>query len=165
MKNYITTNSILLLLCIFSLGCFTSCSDDDNQQNSGKSETEVVNFVKKYLYNSDNSVKATKIDGYQEGEYALIADTPEEACLFFTQLTGMAAPLTSFYDYQFTDDSCTISIKGRKEAKDGIYATLYIDIPECSEIKVIHIGTPSIISSTNDGADNATSIVRVPVMG
>lgn len=174
MKHSIITHKIFLWLCVFSLGSLTSCSDDDNTPDTGRSGTEIVNLLKKHLYATDGSVNAAKLDTYQEGEYALIAKNAEEACVFFSQLTGIDAPLKSSYDYEykFNDEkgnSCKISIKGKQEAVDGLYAVLHFNIPQCSEIKIIHIGTPIILAGTNgeDEDDENTGEYKhgIPVMG
>lgn len=165
MKSYTIANKILLLLCVFTLGSFTACSDNDDEEIMQRSGTEAINFIKKYLYNSDGSVNAGKLDNYQEGEYALITENSEGACIFFTQLTGIEAPLKSTYEYKFYDtkgQSCKISIKGRKEPENGEYATLYFDIPACNEIKIIHIGTLNFLDGTNDNVEGSKN--RIPVM-
>ncbi len=165
MKSYTIANKILLLLCVFIFGSFTACSDNEDEEITQHSGAEAINFIKKYLYNSDGSVKAGKLDNYQEGEYAVITDSSEGACLFFTQITGIEAPLKSFYEYKFNDtkeQSCKITIKGRKEPENGEYATLYFNIPTCNEIKIIHIGTLNFLDGTNNNVEGSKN--RIPVM-
>lgn len=168
MKSYTIANTVFLLLCTLSLGFFTSCSDDDSEGNTGRSGTEIVNLINKYLYASDGSVNAAQLDTYQEGEYALTAENAEDVCLFFSQLTGTDSPLKSNYEYEykFIDEkgnTCKISIRGKKEATNGLYATIYFSIPECSEIKIIHIGTSSLLEGTN--SEDKGDGYKIPIMG
>lgn len=167
MKNRTSTNKLLLLLCILSLGAFfTYCSDNDDEETTQQySGTEAINFIKKYLYNDDGSVNAGKLDNYQESEYAVITESQEGPCIFFTQITGIEAPLRNSYEYTFNDaqePTCKIIIKGKREAVNGEYATLYFDIPACREIKIIHIGTPNFLDGTNSGDKKNTN--KIPIM-
>lgn len=165
MKSCTITNKILLLLCIFTLGVFSSCSDNDDEETTEQSGTKAINFIKKYLYNSDGSVKAGILDNYQQGEYAVITENGEGPCAFFTQITGIEAPLKGSYEYKFNatqEPSCKITIIGKSEAVNGEYATLYFDIPSCEEIKIMHIGTLNFFEGTNDSEKKKT--YKIPIM-
>lgn len=161
MKNYLAASRILLLTLF--LGLFASCSSDDKDDNGGGKEVETISFMKKYLYKQDGTVSATKLDNYQEGEYLMIAKDNQGAATFFTQLTGMPVFLATSYEsqYQFKNmagKDCEISIKGKKVPVNGIYATIYFNVPDCKEIKIIHIGTPGAL----DGTNGETTTVEVP---
>lgn len=170
MKDYTVTFKAIFLLGMLSIGMFASCSDD-KEENPGRTGTEIINLIKQNLYDQAGAVHAVHLYHYQEGEYALIAEKKEEACKFFSALTGMEAPLSSSYEYtyEFTNAKgkpCKISIKGKSEPENGMYATLYFSIPECSELQILHIADISIM---DDGIFGVTAgendVVWVPVMG
>lgn len=170
MKDYTVTFKVIFLVGMLSIGMFTSCSDD-KKEATGHTGTEIIGLIKRNLYDNTGSVHAIHLYHYQEGEYALIAEKGEEACKFFSALTGTEAPLSESYEYtyEFTNakgEACKISIKGKSESENGIYATLYFNIPECSELQVLHIADISIMNDSMDGVTAGESdVVWVPVMG
>lgn len=168
MKSKNAKKNIFFLLCVLSLGLFVSCSSDDNEENAGRPGTEVINLVKKNLY-ENGAVHANRLEGYQEKEYALVADKAQDACTFYTALTGINAPLSDSYEYnyEFTNaegKACKLRIKGTKTPQGGLYATMSFDIPDCSEIAIIHVITPSSMDGTNSGEGTADTIIKVPIM-
>lgn len=169
MKNHIVSSAFFLFLSLLFTGFLSSCSDDD-ETSTGRTGTEVISLIKKHLYDNEGNVKAIRLTDYQAGEYALIADRKEDACEFFASLTGTDAPLNDTYEYQYSfvnaeGKSCKIRITGKATPQNGIYATLYFSIPDCSELRIIHIGTTSILNDTNGETDKTQDIVKVPVMG
>ena len=169
MKNHIVSSAFFLFLSLLFTGFLSSCSDDDDT-STGRTGTEIINLIKKHLYDNEGNVKAIRLADYQAGEYALIADRKEDACEFFASLTGTDAPLNDTYEYQYSfvnveGKSCKIRITGKATPQNGIYATLYFSIPDCSELRIIHIGTTSILNDTNGDTVTVQEIVKVPVMG
>lgn len=145
------TNSILLFLCIATIGILGSCSSDDDNLPQQLSGTQVINNIKSKLY-KDGKIHANKIDGCAETEYVVITESgANRACTVFTELTGIEAPLKESYEYTYTatDGTCKIRIKGIKEPTNGKYATIFFDIPTCPEITILHIGTPAFFYDNN----------------
>ncbi|WP_455593475.1 hypothetical protein [Bacteroides sp.] len=143
--------STVLLLCMLAVGVFSSCSSDDDNTPTGATSEEVVSFIKSKLYDNQGNVAANKLDTYQKGEYNLIADEESEVCYLFTMMTGIEAESgdTYKYVYQSADGKHLITIEGSRTAENAVYATILFSIPECPEIKIIHIGTPAIMEGTN----------------
>ena len=167
MKSNNAQKKVFFLLCVLSLGLFASCSSDDNEENTGRPGTEVISLVKKSLY-KNGEVYANQLEDYQEKEYALVTDKAQDACTFYTALTGVNAPLGDSYEYtyEFTNaegKACKIRIKGTKTPQEGLYATMYFNIPDCSEIAIVHVITSSLMNGTNSG-EESTDIIKVPVM-
>lgn len=176
MKKHIVSPAFFLFLSLLFTGFLSSCSDDDETSTertetpTGPTETptertgtELISLIKKYLYDNEGNVNAIQLDDYQAGEYALIADRKEDACEFFASLTGTDAPFKDTYEYQYPfvnaeGRSCKIRIIGNATPQDGIYATLYLSIPDCSELRMLHIGTTSILNDTGQ------KIIKLPVI-
>lgn len=151
MKGYRSMKSTVWLLCMLTVGVLSSCSSDDDNTTTDKTSEEVVSFIKNKLYDKQGNVAANKLDTYLEGEYNLIADEESEVCEFFTKMTGVEAESgdTYKYVYQSADGKHLITIEGSRTAKNAVYATILFSIPECPEIKILHIGTPAIMDRTN----------------
>lgn len=164
MKNYRIIKSTALALCVLAAGFLSSCSSDDDKTTPEASSEELVKFMKTNLYDEQGEVAANVLDTYQEGEYNLVADEGSEVCEFFSAMTGIETqPLETYeYTYKSEDGKYQVAIKGTQVANNAIYATLYFSVPECPEIKIIHIGTMAIMNGTNGGSDSDfdTSIDR-----
>lgn len=156
MKSYRIIKSTVLLLCVLAAGILSSCSSDDEETTLGASSEELVKFMKNNLYDEQGKVAANILDTYQEGEYNLVADEGSEVCEFFSAMTGVETqPLETYeYAYKSEDGKYQVSIKGTQVANNAIYATLYFSVPECPEIKIIHVGTLAIMNGTNGGNDS-----------
>ena len=149
--NRKTTNSILLFLCVAAIGFFTSCSSDDDNSPQSLSSAQVVNNIKSKLY-KDGEVHANKIDNCTETEYVVISVSGgDKTCTFFTEITGVEAPLKDSYEYTYISDDgiCKIRIRGTKEAVNGKYATITFDVPNCPELTLLHIGTLAFLNDNN----------------
>lgn len=157
MKQNNLLNNLFLWMCMAAIVVSTSscASDDDNKEPGGRPSAEVIRMFKKQFYNN-KGVHANKLDTYQADEFCVISDTKERPCTFFTELTGIEAPLKSQYKYLYksADGTCTISIEGSEIPVNGVYAVLRVNIPECSDIKIIHIGTLRLLDGTNAGSDS-----------
>lgn len=163
MKSYrIMRSTVLLLLCMLTVGIFSSCSSDEDTTTPGAPSEEVVSFIKSKLYDKQGNVAANQLDTYQKGEYNLIADEESEVCSFFTMMTGVEAESgdTYKYVYQSADSKHLITIEGSRTADKAVYATILFAIPECPEIKIIHIGTPAIMQGTNEEDDGFTHRIK-----
>lgn len=149
----------MLVMCVFS-----SCSSDDDNTVPETSSEKLVKFMKTNLYDEQGNVEANVLSTYQTGEYNLTANDGGDVCKYFSSMTGVEAPLMDSYQYEYSseDGKCKVSIKGTKVAKDGIYATIYIRIPECPEIKILHIGTEAIMNGTNGSSGSDSSIETRP---
>lgn len=164
MKSYRMMKSTAVVLCTLAVGLFSSCSSDDDKTILGVSSEELVKFMKTNLYDEEGKVAANVLDTYQEGEYNLVADEGSEVCEFFSAMTGIETqPLETYeYTYKSEDGKYQVMIKGTQLANNAIYATLYFSVPECPEIKILHIGTIAIMNGSNGGSDSDfdTSIER-----
>ena len=151
MKSYSAIKNVALLLCMLTVGFFSSCSSDDDNQPTGATNEEMAKRIRESLYDEEGYVLANKLSTYETGEYNLIAEKEEDVRDFFTKLTDMEAPAKSEYEYicKSSDGKCTVTIKGTQTAKDGIFATIYFSVPGCPELKMIHIGTDAIMGNNN----------------
>lgn len=157
MKQNNVLKNLFLWMCMatIAVSTFSCTSDDENSEPTGLPSAEVIGTFKKYFYNSDG-VHANKLDTYQVDEFCVISNTKERPCAFFTELTGIEAPLKAQYKYVYksTDGTCTISIEGTDTPVNGVYAILRVNIPECSDIKIIHIGTMRLLDGANVGNED-----------
>lgn len=132
-------------LIVFTLiSLFSSCRKDDIEKPQSRfTDKEVLENFRAELYDTYGDVAANKMDDYVEGEWNLVADDSEKICEFFGSITGMDIPLVDVYDYTYKskDGKFSIQLKGRKDPVDNVFAVLYVNIPECPEIKVIHLVT------------------------
>ena len=163
MKANKTLNSLFLWMCMATIVVTTSscASDDENNEPTGLPSAQVIQAFKQKFYNTEG-VYAHKLNTYQADEFCVISNSKERPCDFFTELTGIEAPLKSQYKYSYksADGSCTISIEGSETPVNGVYAILRINIPECSDIRIIHIGTMRLLDGENGvGVDGIKIIV------
>lgn len=157
MKSYPTISKVIWMLCAAFIVSLTACSsDDDNDTLPSKPKEEVLKFIQTRLYDKDGNVAANRLKEYAPGEYNLIADYEDEVREYFTEMTGIEAPLQATYKYvyQSTDGKCTISIDGRREPEKGLFATIRFTVPEYPKINILHIGTEAILEGTNDAGSD-----------
>lgn len=152
------------LLMLLALVCCASCSDDDEKTSpTGVSGPEAIATFKSYFY-KDGHVNASRLEDFSATEWAVATDNNARACEVFIDITGLEAPLTGAFDYTYAspDGKCRIRLAGSAESDaDAVYATFYIQIPECPEITKIHVADPSYFEGTNAGGDMATPGVPV----
>lgn len=133
-----------------------SCSSDDEKTPAQEvMSQQVVARFKSYFY-QDGAVCAVKLDGYADTEWAVAIEDGKSACEIFTSITGMAAPLSTLYEYAYTssDGECRIRLAGRAQPDaEALYATFYIQIPGCPEISKIHLGSADYFKGTNSGGE------------
>ena len=148
MKNYGIIRNVTMLVCILAMGMFSACSSDDDTDDGYEN---IVKNIKDTFYDGKGEIKANKLSTYETGEYNLIADEEKDVRAFYTELTGVDTPAKSEYEYTYKsrDGKGVITLKGTQVAKDGIFATIYLAIPECPEIKIVHIGTDAIMGDNN----------------
>ena len=150
MKSNRIIKTATLLVCALAVGLFSSCS---KEKGNGADDTyqQILANIRQGLFDDDGNVLANKLETYETGEYNLIADEEADVRAFFTELTGVAAPEKSEYEYAYTsrDGNGAIRIKGTQIAKDGVFATIYFGMPEIPQIKMIHIGTNAIMGDNN----------------
>lgn len=123
---------------------------------------QVIARFKAYFY-QDGKVHANRLNSFQSSEWALATDEAQKPLDIFTHITGMSAPMKSQYEYSYrsTDGRCNISIQGSAElGTDAVFATLNMNIPECEDIKTMHI-----VAIDYFKGDNSDDIVTgVPVI-
>lgn len=161
MKSYLTLSKLMLLLCMSFIVSLTACSSDEEDDTSQSQPKEkVLEFMQSKLYNVDGNVIANKLNSYVEGEYNLIADKEDEVREWFNSLTGIDIPLQRTYKvvYQSKDGKCTISIEGREEPLDGVYATVRFSVAEYPQLRILHIATMAVFDRDN----GATSTDDLP---
>lgn len=161
MKSYLTLSKLMLLFCMSFIVSLTACSSDEEDDTSQSQPKEkVLEFMQSKLYNVDGNVIANKLNSYVEGEYNLIADKEDEVREWFNSLTGIDIPLQRTYKvvYQSKDGKCTISIEGREEPLDGVYATVRFSVAEYPQLKILHIATMVVFDRDN----GATSTDDLP---
>ena len=154
MKHLIYT---LLIFTFFA----TACTKDET--TSGGTSSEVINKFRSYFYNGEN-IKATKMESYELNEWVVVttnADRPREV---FSDITGMTVPAENNYDctYVSADAKIRIRIKGNETAdKDAVFAVLEVYIPECKEIRIIHIVAPDYFNKINSNEENDAPVIPV----
>lgn len=162
MKMKFNIQAILMLLVLTTVFC-TSCSDDDEKTSpSGATSQEAIAKFKSYFY-KDGHVNASQLEDFSETEWAVATENNARACEVFIDITGLEAPLTGAFDYTYasSDGKCRIRLSGNAESDArAVYATFYIQIPECPEISKIHVADPSYFEGTN-GEDMAMPGVPV----
>lgn len=161
MKSYLTLSKLMLLFCMSFIVSLTACSSDEEDDTSQSQPKEkVLEFMQSKLYNVDGNVIANKLNSYVEGEYNLIADKEDEVREWFNSLTGIDIPLQRTYKvvYQSKDGKCTISIEGREEPLDGVYATVRFSVAEYPQLRILHIATMAVFDRDN----GATSTDDLP---
>ena len=154
MKNFILTHKFLLLfVCLLSMGSFSLCScDDDEDETREYTRVEVILFMQNKLYDKDGEVALNWLDTYKDGEYNLVADEESDVYDFFKDLTGIKIDSkgSSYQEiYDSEDGRCRIKIEGSRRPELGIYATIRFDVPECSEIKILHLVIPAVMEGVN----------------
>lgn len=148
MKSCVFSKSLALLcLTVFVGGGISSCSDKNDDTPEFPKE-KVIGFIREKLYNADGNVAANKRSEYQEGEFNLIADYEYEVREFFAKMTGIEIPEAETYKavYRSSDGKCVIEIEGTRLPRAEIFADVRFSVPECPEIKLIHIGTKNIMN-------------------
>lgn len=155
MKNFILTHKFLLLfVCLLSMGSFSLCScDDDEDETREHTSKEVIQFMLNKLYDKNGVVALNQLDIYKDVEYNLIADEESDVYDFFKALTGIKIDPTKGSSYQEIYDAgdglCQIKIEGTRKPQLGIYATIRFDVLDCPEIKVLHLVTPAVMEGVN----------------
>lgn len=165
MRSYLTTSKFILLLCVFFAGTLTACSSDDDDDTSNiKPKEEVLAFIKYRLFDWKGNVNGNKLERYEPGEYNLLCIDEPDVRGYFTALTGIEIPPQSTYKcvYQSTDGKCKITIEGRQEALNGIFATIRFYVPEYPEIKILHFGTMAMMQATNGASSDMTNTDDLP---
>lgn len=161
MKNFILTHKFLLLfVCLLSMGSFSSCSsDDDEEEMVPHTRIEVIRFMQNKLYDKDGEVALNKLDTYNDNEYNLVADKESDVYDFFKDLTGIKLDYKGG-SYQATYDSedeilCQIKIQGTRKPQQGIYATIWFRVPDCPDIRVLHLVIPAVMEGVNGNMTGA----------
>lgn len=161
MKNFILTHKFLLLfVCLLSMGSFSLCScDDDEDETREHTSKEVIQFMHKKLYDKNGRVALNWLDIYQDSEYNLVADEESDVYDFFKDLTGIKLDYKGG-SYQATYDSedgrCRIKIEGSRRPELGIYATIRFDVPECPDIHILHLVIPAFMEGVNGNMADMT---------
>jgi len=156
--NYELKNAgmkLISLACTVLVILFSACSsDDDPSPEPYKTGEEAVAAFRKDFY-IQGEVNALKLDNFLETEWAIPIDQASKACTLFTRFTGMDAALNDNYNYSYqsVDKKCSIRIEGKKTAENAVYATMYINIPECPEIHKVILAKPEFFESTNGYVD------------
>lgn len=147
MKNVLTFAAMLLCMAI------CSCTNDDEQDYAGKSESEITEKFKEYFYDENGNVKLSQLDGFTSEEWACVSLGGMRPVEVFADITGYDVAMPDGkYEYIFVsaDGRCRISITGSTTAdEDAVYAVMQVDIPDCQEVKTIIIGSLDYAKGTN----------------
>lgn len=152
MKNIYMIAAMLMCIAI------SSCTNDDEFEVTGKSESEITEKFKAYFYDESGQVKLNQIEGFTTEEWVCVSSNGIRPVEVFADITGedVAMP-NGKYEYKFvsSDGRCKISIKGNTEAdNNAIYAVMQVDIPDCSDVKTIYIGSLDYSNRTNEYGQN-----------
>lgn len=161
MKNFILTHKFLLLfVCLLSMGSFSLCScDDDEDETREHTGKEVILFMQKKLYDKDGEIALNWLDTYKDGEYNLVADEESDVYDFFKALTGIKIDYKggSYQEIYEAEDGiwCRIKIQGTRKPQQGIYATIRFEVPDCPDIRVLHLVIPAVMEGVNGNMTGA----------
>lgn len=143
---------LISLACMITVVLFSGCSDDDKNEIPEPDNTnkEAIAAFRSYFYRGD-TVYAFKQDNFLETEWAVPIEDADVPCTIFSRVTGLQVPLTDSYSYSYQpgDESFSIRIEGRKIPRDAIYCTMYVNIPDCPEIRSIIFSTPEYFDNEN----------------
>lgn len=160
MKSFFTIGKLILLMCVFFAGALAACSSEDDNDNDPtiKPKEEVLLFIEYRLFDWKGNVNGNKLDRYEPGEYNLLCIDEPDVRGYFTALTGIEIPPQSTYKsvYQSSDGECKITIEGRQEALNGIFATIRFYVPEYPEIKILHLGTMEMMQDPDKADTDVT---------
>lgn len=149
MKKVLTFVAMLLCMTI------CSCTNDDEQDYAGKSESEITEKFKEYFYDSNDNVRLSQLDGFSSQEWACVSLNGMRPVEVFADITGYDVAMPDGkYEYRFVsaDGRCKISIDGNTTAdEDAVYAVMQVEIPDCQEVKTIIVGSLDYAKGTNDG--------------
>lgn len=149
MKNVLTIVAMLLCMTI------CSCTNDEEQDYSGKSEGEITEKFKEYFYDENDNVRLSQLDGFTSDEWACVTLNGMRPVEVFEDITGYDVDMPNGkYGYKFVsvDGRCKISITGSTTAdEDAVYAVMQVEIPDCQEVNTIIIGSLDYAKGTNDG--------------
>lgn len=129
-----------------------SCSHEEETMPTGATSEQVVARFKSYFYKEDGQVRANKLPGFLEKEWAVGAEDSTRPCEVFSEITGVDAPLTGNYEYTYcsADGKCTLRLVGTDHPKeDAVYAVLYVEIADCPEISKINICITEYLKNDN----------------
>lgn len=129
-----------------------SCSHEEETMPTGATSEQVVARFKSYFYKEDGQVRANKLPGFLEKEWAVGAEDSARPCEVFSEITGVDAPLTGNYEYTYcsADGKCTLRLVGTDHPKeDAVYAVLYVEIADCPEISKINICITEYLKNDN----------------
>ncbi len=166
MKTKTNIRPILFFLALAMAFC-TSCSDDDGKTTpAGVTSQQAIAKFKSYFY-KDGEANASRLPYFDDTEWAVATENNARATEIFTDITGIEAPLTAKYEYTYAsaDGKCRIRLAGGAEPNAGaVYATFYIQIPECPEFDKLYITTLDYFKGTNDGVNEGTTVNGYPVI-
>lgn len=147
-----TGMKLISYTCMIAMVLISGCSgEDDPALEAYKSGEEAIATFRCYFYNAEG-VNAFKQDDFLETEWGVPIDQAEKACILFHRITGMNVKLTEKYNYSYqsTDGKCALRIEGQKTPVNAVYATIYVNIPECPDIHTVLLVTPEYFDNTNE---------------
>ncbi|GEM_PF-2307158 len=143
---------LISLACMITVVLLSACSsDDDTAPEPYKSGGEAVAAFRSYFYNTDG-VNAFKRDNFLDTEWGVPIDQADKVCILFNRITGMDVKLTDKYNYSYqsTDGRCSLRIEGHNIPVNAVYATMYVNIPECPDIHTVKLVTPEYFDNVNE---------------
>lgn len=130
-----------------------SCSENESGASlEGVDSGQAIAKFKAYFYKG-GSVYANQLSAFAPAEWAVASKDAETPLNVFSDITGMQAPLKKQYTYNYapSDGKCSIRIVGQSEpGGDAVFATMYVNMPGCEDIEVIHITTEEYFEGTNE---------------
>ena len=148
MKRMSAIESWLLFMYLTSLFIMSSCEptiispcqEETNQR---------IQLFKDYCYDSSGHVRLEQPDGFADTEWMIPVETDTDVHSLFHQLTGLQVHPAEKYEYSYhsADYRYEVRIVGTSHPSNQRYASLYLHIEGCPEIKTIHfVGTRPIHS-------------------
>lgn len=166
MKTTISIRSMVFFLAL-TLIFSTSCSDDDEKTTpAGVTSEQAIAKFKSYFY-KNGEANASQLPDFDAAEWAVATDNNARPTEIFADITGVEAPLTEKYEYSYAsaDGQCRIRLVGNAQPDaNAVYATFYIQIPQCPEFDKLYIATRDYFKGTNDGTSDGTTVTGYPVI-
>lgn len=107
-----------------------------------RSSSSAIMAFESYFCNDQGAPNLDKLQALGNKSFRYSVANEQVPCNIFTDLTSVVTTTTASYHYTYDagDNQCSLEINGTKEAdKDGVYATLKVNIPSHPDISTIFL--------------------------